>query len=216
MKPPKKSNSRHTPNSSRHSKQRMTTQIKEPRRNGNCWPCARTTKTVPRTTPYANVLGYDDRTQNSFFKNWVNNELQVALAHQLTPPEEFNKYVSMCIQLDNNIQNLKGQNIHHHHHPHQNTPVTSHPVSTSAGTAPGPMDLSAVGRSRKRGPIDNEEKMRRCDNNLCMYCGQPGHWAIKCHHQRQRINAASADPAPTPNQKNATFIRPRLHTWDYS
>ena len=85
--------------------------------------------------------------------------------------------------------NLKGQNIHHHH-PQQTSSVTPHTTPTSTGTAPGPMDLTTAGRSRKRGPIDNEEKKRRRDNSLCMYCGQPGHWATNCPHKRQKINTA--------------------------
>ena len=74
----------------------------------------------------------------------ANNELQVALAHQLNPPEQFNKYVAMCIQLDNNIHNLKGQNTHHHPHPQQISSVTPHPASTSTGMTTRPMDLSAA------------------------------------------------------------------------
>src|SRR5258706_2802769 len=126
---------------------------------------------------YANVLEYDDRTKISFFKKGASNDLQIALAHQLNPPDDFDKYVAMCIQLDNNIQNLKGQNIHRSPYPSQNPSITpSLPTSfTSSGTAPGPMDLSAANRSRKRGPINEAEKKRCRNNNLYMYYSQSGH-----------------------------------------
>ena len=127
---------------------------------------------------YANVLEYDNHTKISFFKKGANNDLQIALAHQLNPPDNFDKYVAMCIQLDNNIRNLKGQGTHRYSHPSQNPVISSSPsvpASTSSGTAPGPIDLSALNRSQKRGPIDEAEKKRRRDNNLCMYCGQSGH-----------------------------------------
>ena len=128
---------------------------------------------------YANVLEYDDRTKISFFKKGANNDFQVALAHQLNPLDNFDKYVAMCIQLDNNIRNLNGQGTYRYPHPPQN-PVASFsspsaPASTSSGTAPGPMDLSALNRSQKRGPINEAEKKRCRANNLCMYCGQSGH-----------------------------------------
>ena len=127
---------------------------------------------------YANVLEYDDHTKISFFKKGANNDLQIALAHQLNPPDNFDKYVAMCIQLDNNIPNLKGQGTHYYSHPSQNPIVSSSPsvpTSTSSGTTPGPMDLSALNRSWKRGPIQKAEKKRCRDNNLCMDYGPSGH-----------------------------------------
>ena len=57
---------------------------------------------------YANILEYNDHTKISFFKKGANNDLQVALAYQLNPSNDFDKYVAICIQLDNNIWNLKG------------------------------------------------------------------------------------------------------------
>ena len=61
---------------------------------------------------YANVLEYDNHTKISFFKKGANNDLQIALAHQLNSPDNFDKYVAICIQLNNNIRNLKGQGTH--------------------------------------------------------------------------------------------------------
>ena len=151
---------------------------------------------------YPNVLEYDDHTKISFFKKGANNDLQIALAHQLNPADNFDKYVAMCIQLDNNIWNLKGQGTHHYSHPSQNAVVSSSPsvpTSTSSGTAPGPMDLLALNRSQKRGPINEAEKKRRRDNNLCMYCSQSGYWATNCPHKRQKLNTSNIDPVPVPN-----------------
>ena len=151
---------------------------------------------------YANALEYDDHTKISFFKKGANNDIQIALAHQLNPPNNFDKYVAMCIQLDNNIRNLKGQSTHHYSHPSQNPIVSSSPsvpASTSSGTAPGPMDLSALNRSWKRGPIDEAEKKGRRDNNLCIYCGQFGHWAANCPHKRQKLNTLNVNHVPVLN-----------------
>lgn len=41
-----------------------------------------------------------------------------------------------------------------------------------------PMDIEAT--ISKRGPLTAEEKERRRRNNLCMYCGKPGHFALNC------------------------------------
>src|SRR5258706_8467858 len=150
---------------------------------------------------YANVLEYDDCTKISFFKKGANNDLQIALAHQLNPLDDFDKYVAMCIQLDNNIRNLKGQNIHRSLYPSQNLTPSLPTSSTSSGTAPGPIDLSAANRSRKRGPIDEAEKKRRRDNNLCMYCGQSGHWATNCPNKRQKLTTAIIESVPASSNK---------------
>ena len=94
---------------------------------------------------YANVLEYDDHTKISFFKKGANNDLHVTLAHQLNRPDDFDKYVAMCIQVDNNIQNLKGQDTYRY--PSQNPAASSSlsiPSSTSLGTALRPIDLLAL------------------------------------------------------------------------
>ena len=142
----------------------------------------------------------------SFFTKGANNDLQIALLYQLNPPDNFDKYVAMCIQLDNNIWNLKGQGTHRYSHPSQNPVVCSSPsipASTSSGTARGPMDLSALTWSWKRGPIDEAEKKRNRDNNLCIYCSQSIHWATNSPHKRQKLNTSNVDPVPvlTPSNK---------------
>ena len=102
----------------------------------------------------------------------------------------------------NNIRNLKGQSTHHYSHPSQNPVVSSSPsvpASTSSRTAPSRMDLSALNRSRKRGPIDEAEKKRRRDNNLCIYCGQSRHWATNCPYKCQKLNTSNVDHVPVLN-----------------
>jgi len=56
-------------------------------------------------------------------------------------------------------------------------PMAPHPTASNSGYyGPAPMDLSAG----KRGPITTQERLRRLENNLCMYCGGPGHMARNC------------------------------------
>ena len=148
---------------------------------------------------YTNILKYDDHTKIFFFKKGANNDLQISLAHQLNPSDNFNKYVAMCIQLDNNIRNQKGQGTHRYSHPSQNPIISSPPspsisASTSSRTAPRLIDLSALNQSRKRGPIDEVEKKRHRDNNLCMYYSQSEHWAANCPYKHQKLNTSNVDP----------------------
>jgi hypothetical protein len=48
--------------------------------------------------------------------------------------------------------------------------------STASGTAPGPMELDAAGRRK----LTKKERNRRKANNLCMCCGESGHWIKDC------------------------------------
>lgn len=49
---------------------------------------------------------------------------------------------------------------------------------------PDPMDLDALHlatqASKPRGPLSKQEKQHRRDNNLCLYCGKPGHSVNTC------------------------------------
>ena len=90
---------------------------------------------------YSNVLQCNDYTKIFFFKKEANNNLQVTLAHQLNPPDNFDKYEAMCIQLENKIWNLKGQGIYRYLHPSHNPDMSSSPsvpTSTSSGTVLDP------------------------------------------------------------------------------
>ena len=87
--------------------------------------------------------------------------------------------------------------------------------STATGSHSRLMDLSATRRSNyqnyrnyqkfisgKRGPINQNEKDRCCHNNLCMYCGNPGHWAPTCPLKKNKTSnrppaqAATAEIEP--------------------
>ena len=139
--------------------------------------------------PLATILNMDERTRISFFQRGLQNELRKALSYRDTLPDTFDAFVQMCIRIDNRIR------AHRESNPirtqgGQFAPNTNNNVipSTSTGTHPGPMDLSAAGRNRsqKRGPITEAEKKRRRENHLCLYCGSPGHWASQCPHKKTK------------------------------
>lgn len=43
--------------------------------------------------------------------------------------------------------------------------------------------------SRPRGPLSDEEKTRRCENGLCLYCGEPSHTADRCPNKPPKAKA---------------------------
>ena len=143
--------------------------------------------------PLATILGFDERTRISFFKKGLNVELKKALSYQITLPDIFDEFFQACIKIDNQIRvNKEARDAIPKTQAGQFTPTPT----TSSGTHSGPMDLSGARyRSQNRGPVTDQEKKRRKDNNLCLYCGSSGHWACQCPHKRSRGKPSAASAA---------------------
>ena len=141
----------------------------------------------------ATVLGIDERTKISFFKKGLHAELKKALSYQITLLTGFEEFVQACIKIDNQIRaNREARDAILRTQGGQFAPTPS----TSTGTHSGPMDLSGARYcSQKRGPVTDQEKKRRKDNNLCLYCGSSGHWASQCPHKRSRGKPSAAAAA---------------------
>jgi len=72
------------------------------------------------------------------------------------------------------------------------------PVSNRTTTEGGNlMDLSRI-----RGPLTPEEKQRRRDNNLCLYCAGPGHIARECPNRVSRIAEMELVDDPEANSQS--------------
>ena len=96
--------------------------------------------------------------------------------------------------------------------PQPRTPRPSPAPSTGKPTTTGDVKKSttpAPTQSRgPRGPLTPDEKARRKANNLCMYCGQPGHIATDCpaslkasQYVANLLNSQQASPSTeTPPQ----------------
>jgi hypothetical protein len=68
----------------------------------------------------------------------------------------------------------RGDNPQERRNYYHNPPVQD----PSRDRGPIPMEIGAV--HKKFSPLTPEERKRRVDNKLCLYCGQPGHLAGSC------------------------------------
>ena len=65
-------------------------------------------------------------------------------------------------------------------------PFPRESYNVSLVNTPTPMEIDTT---RCRGPLSEEEKQRCRANRLCLYCGGPGHIAVKCPHRpRRQVN----------------------------
>ena len=126
-------------------------------------------------------------------------ELKKALVHERDIDElDLDKAIARLQDIDNRQRaiaalvsksgerrNLFNQQPRDHHF--------SSTWSNNAQQAGEPMDLSAS-RFQRRGPLSQEEKERRRRLKLCLYCGEPGHFAqgcpVKTHKNSLRGNSA--------------------------
>jgi hypothetical protein len=57
---------------------------------------------------------------------------------------------------------------------------TRRPTIKAMDTTPNPEINAFKGKPKKRGKLTAEERKYHMDNNLCLYCGKPGHKAQDC------------------------------------
>lgn len=113
------------------------------------------------------------------FKDGLSVEIKHILAAQWTKFSTLDETIAAA-----NIaaQNLKTRELFARrgpssHQQHQQSPRRQQTVMVSSTPAgPSPMDLDYVS-TRK---ISEDERQRRMDNKLCLYCGGAGHRVIKC------------------------------------
>lgn len=130
---------------------------------------------------------------------------------RLEPIKDLNQIIAKSIDIDNRLfaryQQRSFSNNNRTYQPRQ----TQQPTNRSG---PTPMELNYVGQpsyeiqnaqptpitpiinfsNQRRGPISTEEKDRRRKNNLCLYCGLPGHFTAACPNKNNNHHHRSAYP----------------------
>ena len=78
---------------------------------------------------------------------------------------------------------------------------TSNP--NTSGTPKPPSDLAS--KLGVDGRLTQQERQRRMDQNLCLFCGKPGHMAKDCNKV-----AATKARAASPTQDSSDSVAPEL------
>lgn len=118
-------------------------------------------------------------------------------------PGTLNDAITQAVRCDNRIFERNQERrltSRTHNHPSEyrtrtpNFAPSSAPssFSSSSPSTAEPMQLD----STRTKPLTHQEKLRRMKENLCLYCGQPGHIARKCPRKptSHRINQVSTRP----------------------
>ena len=138
---------------------------------------------------------WNDAAKKTTLSRGLSNEIKDALALANRVPEAYGEFASYLQRLNNRIH---AQEAERKGRPTPHAPAPMIPVapiqSTASGTHPGPMHLSAF-----RPRLSPEERTRRITQNMCLYCGGPGHVARFCPNKPRnplRGNEAYFAPAP--------------------
>jgi hypothetical protein len=71
------------------------------------------------------------------------------------------------------------------------------------------MEINAFqGKPRKRGKLTPEERKHHMDNNLCLYCGKPGHKAQDCRAPPNRFPKAPIQRIDTIPEEDKSIEKP--------
>ncbi|SAM05196.1 hypothetical protein [Absidia glauca] len=149
----------------------------------------------------APVTEWNDAALRFVFTKGLSDRLQDELATR-DLPDRFTEYIHKVIELDNRIrerkQSRKGK---HPTRPHQTPP--HHPVKITpddGGVRPMEVDKTVVKKGFKK-PLTKEERQRRADNGLCMYCGGAGHAIGECPLRKKGYQAAKVSVVKQGNMK---------------
>ena len=151
---------------------------------------------------HTQLLGWNDASLIYHFHTGLQSTIKDELARDMKPTS-FDAYVALAIYKENRIEdrNLERASYSRRHPfspftsplptplPRQN-PLLPPPGFTSGGH-PVPMDIDAT--RTKTGGLTPEERNRRYDLKLCMYCGAADHAFLTCPTRRQ--TSKNAHPA---------------------
>lgn len=144
----------------------------------------------------------------AILKMAISRELLTALVYVPTP-KTLDELVETLSSLDLKIRSIsfsmdsRGPRISSFGYsnplaPRQDQPhhLLVHTTSPAPGVTSKPMDLSST-RSGPRGPLMAAERQHRISNNLCLYCGKPGHISVNCPNRwgPSRIASLALDPS---------------------
>lgn len=145
--------------------------------------------------------GYNDNANINFFRQGLRDDVKDVLAQTLFPPEDFQGLVDLAIRIDNRLferrteKRLKPSTTYL-------TPRDPRVFQSQRQFSPSPHQVQAhrldhrtpmeVDTTKIFQPLTNEERQKRRRDNLCMYCGDPGHHAIACPKKRSRSHHHAA------------------------
>ena len=122
----------------------------------------------------AHETGFNNGALVNFFRKGLSEEIKDRLANALEEPEELEDLISLCVKIDQRLYDRrieKGGNV--------NSQSTQPRFPPRQPNGPAPMDLDSA-QPKKFTKLTAEERKRRFDEGLCLYCGDKTHKLASC------------------------------------
>ena len=166
---------------------------------------------------YIPRLGWNEEALIAQFYNGLKTDVKDLLVHT-ERPDNLPDMISLCTKLDGRVQERrleKGGRT-----PHQGSNLARKRQHNPSRRSADEMDweFSATrGKPRtgknstNRNPLSKAQRDERIKNDLCLYCGKPGHRARECRAKGQSLNATSGGPVvPVRTLCSTTRMVPRV------
>ncbi|KAK5669111.1 Retrotransposon-derived protein peg10 [Batrachochytrium dendrobatidis] len=126
---------------------------------------------------------WNDGAKIFIFKSGLSSDIKTRLSYISACPRDLRGFIDLCIRVDERITELQKEVPPFKPSKRLPSLTTFQPQSSND------MQVDAV----VRGPLSTQEKERRRQLGLCLYCGQPGHRAHDCPNRRsnRRTTAGS-------------------------
>ena len=149
-------------------------------------------------------IGYNECALIDFFREGLNDEIKDSLSRTMVRFDDLDSFIKYCIQIDQRIydRRVERSNSFQSRNSAPNSfdknsfnsvarnpgmmrgrpSCAPHGPAYSAQQGPSAMDLDATYVTNSKGfkHLSQEEKNRRRDMNLCLYCGNTGHDLTTC------------------------------------
>jgi hypothetical protein len=138
-------------------------------------------------------VSWDDESLRSLFYDGLKDAIKDALANLPEEPEDFESFKALCIRIDERHYERKQDGKRSPDKPHKSSNDKSGSGNHSSRqqayrqpntSGPAAMDLDASSNNRFK-PLTPDERQRRMENNLCLYCGKAGHSARDCPNKKK-------------------------------
>jgi hypothetical protein len=140
---------------------------------------------------HARRADVDDRTKIWAFRKNLNSAINAKIIGVSPQPATLDDLVKLAREFDAQWRTFAGPLK-------SNTPRRQPRIRELADDATAEIN-AAQGRPsfRRRGKLTPQERKHRMDNNLCLYCGKPGHKATECTAPPNRRPRPGSRPAPS-------------------
>jgi glycine cleavage system protein P-like pyridoxal-binding family len=114
---------------------------------------------------------FDNNAQVFWFRSGLADAILDELTHT-NSENDLDKFIDQCILIDTRLRERDVERKR------KQFPM-AHSIVAKAPTS-DPMVIDSLQTSPRRGPLSAEERKRRIEKDLCLYCGNSGHRKVAC------------------------------------